>query len=263
MGCERLAVRVCSPRLMKKVSAEIENKIKKLRKKGLSHREIARVLKIGLGTAVNYSREITLTSQQKQLLRKKGYQKSIAKLSISQRRDASLKGGLNNIKNLHPKYSKPQLLYMLKDFYQRNSRVPTKKDFAAHYGSFVRIFGAWNIAIKEAGLSPNPVLFAKKHYANDGHKCDSLAEKIIDDWLFSRNIQHERNIHYFDTKFTADFKIGDTFIEFFGLHGQLKRYDVLMRKKMKLIQQHNLKLISIFPNDIFPTLQLDSILKGL
>jgi hypothetical protein len=36
----------------------------------------------------------------------------------------------------------------------------------------------------------------KKYIAKDGHKCDSFAEKIIDDWLYSNNVEHQRNIPY-------------------------------------------------------------------
>jgi len=248
---------------MKKTEKKTQSKIKQLRHLGKSYREIAKSLHIGLGTVFVYARSVHLTKKQHHLLSYRGYEKCLGRLSKKQRHLASLKGGINNAKHPKLKYSKELLLSLLKDFYTQNGRLPTKRDFVPQYGSFFRVFGTWNHAIREAGLDPNPVLFAKKHVANDGHRCDSLAEKIIDDWLYARNVHHERNVPYFNTKFTADFKVNDIIIEFFGLHGQLKRYDVLMRKKMKLIQQHHLKLISIFPNDIFPTLRLDSILKGL
>jgi len=49
-------------------------------------------------------------------------------------------------------------------------------------------------------------MFAKKYTANDEHHCDSLAEKIIDDWLYARKIEHKRKIHYPDNKaLTVDF----------------------------------------------------------
>ena len=56
------------------------------------------------------------------------------------------------------------------------------------YGEAREIFGSWNNAVEAAGFKPNPVLFAEKHTADDGHHCDSLAEKIIDDWLNSQKI---------------------------------------------------------------------------
>lgn len=101
-------------------------------------------------------------------------------------------------------------------------------------------------------------MFAKKWIANDGHKCDSLAEKIIDDWLFARKIVHKRTVPYPENQsFTADFVVGNIWIEFFGLFGEHKRYDELRRMKLDLTKKHNLKLIEIYPNQLFPVNKLD------
>lgn len=248
---------------MKTISVEIQEEIKKLRLKGKSHREIGKFLHVAPGTALVYSKEIYITPTQHRNLILKTYKKGLGKLTKEERHRASLKGGLNNRKNLIPKYTKDQLLRVLKDFYNQNNRIPTKRDFVPTYGAFIRIFHTWNNAIIEAGFSPNPVLFAKKYIANDGHKCDSLAEKIIDDWLTSRHINHIKNARYDKTKFTADFKIGETFIEFFGLHGQLKSYDRLMKNKLRYIHMHKYKLIALHPNDIFPKSKLDQKLNTL
>lgn len=112
-------------------------------------------------------------------------------------------------------------------------------------------------------FSPNPVLFAKKFVANDGHWCDSLAEKIIDDWLFSRKIEHKVNFPYPNARFTVDFKVKDVYIEFFGLKGQLKSYDRLMKQKMQIIKRHHIKLLSIYPKDLFPNCRLKTVLKSI
>lgn len=112
-------------------------------------------------------------------------------------------------------------------------------------------FGTWNKTIKKAGFYPNPVLFAKKQIAGDGHQCDSLSEKIIDDWLTSKKIIHQKNVYYPDSKYTADFKVNDIFIEFFGLYG-VKEYNRNLAKKLKFIKDNQLKIIKIYPQDIFP-----------
>ena len=243
------------------ITKEIQKKIKQLRRKGKSHREISKILKVSLGTSFKYSQRIRLTKKQHRYLVTQNYKNGLGKLTKEEHHSASIKGGENNRKNLTPKYSRDQLLKLLKDFYINNGRMPTKKDFLSKYGCYFRNFGTWNNAIREAGFSPNPVLFAKKFLSNDGHKCDSFSEKIIDDWLYARKIPHERNVRYDSTKFTVDFKVGNTYIEFFGLHGQLKRYDTLMKKKLRYIRSHKLKLISLFPKDIFPQCNLDQILK--
>ncbi len=246
---------------MKVIAKEIQKKVKQLRRKGKSHRQIARILNIGLGTAFYYSCGVRLTKIQHQYLMNQSYKKGLGRLTYRDRLLASSKGGINNRINLKPKYSRDKLITLLKDFYTQHKRIPTKRDFMPMYGSFFRTFGTWNNAIRKAGFSPNPVLFAKKYIANDGHKCDSLAEKIIDDWLTARKIPHERNIQYFDTRFTADFKIGNTLVEFFGLHNQLKRYDFLMKKKLKMIKKHKLSLIPLYPEDVFPTVKLGEKIK--
>ncbi len=153
-----------------------------------------------------------------------------------------------------------KIIERIKLFYKNNKRIPFKKEMWGSYQAARRIFGTWNKAIIAAGFKPNPVKFAVKYIANDDHKCDSLAEKIIDDWLYARKIAHDRNIHYLDTKFTADFKVKNTLIEFFGLQGQLKRYDFLMKMKLRLIKENKLSVISIYPKDLFPKSKLNEIL---
>lgn len=106
-------------------------------------------------------------------------------------------------------------------------------------------------------------MFAKKYIANDGHKCDSLAEKIIDDWFYARKIPHQINVPYEGTKMTADFEVNGTLVEFFGLRGQLKSYDRLADKKEQLIKNRKLKVISLYPKNLFPKNQLHTLLKSL
>ena len=105
------------------------------------------------------------------------------------------------------------------------------------------------------------MLFAKKFIAKDGHICDSFAEKIIDDWLYSNNVEHQRNIPYPNGSYTADFLIKGELIEFLGLNGELKEYDKNTKLKEKLAEKHKLKLIKIYPKDLFPVNHLSEIIK--
>lgn len=114
-----------------------------------------------------------------------------------------------------------------------------------------KFFGTWNNAVREAGFDPNPVLFANHHLANDGHKCDSLAEKIIDDFLNERQVMHERNAPYPLGNYTVDFKIGSLYVEYFGLSGELKKYDILKRQKLRIVRQYKIKLIEVYPKDLY------------
>ncbi len=248
---------------MKKLPKNVQRDACFLRSKGNSLRDIAKKLHIALGSAHLYTKQAHLPKSQQVELQRRGYKKGIARLSLSTMGDARRKGGFNSSHHFQIQYSKEHLLQLLHNFAIKHNRMPTKRDFYNHNRAFIRVFGSWNVAIRDAGFSPNPVLFAKKHTANDGHKCDSFAEKIIDDWLTTKKISHERSVPYLHTRFTADFKIGDTVVEFFGLHGQLKRYDYLMKKKLKIIQKYKLKVISLFPKDIFPKIQLDTLLGNL
>ena len=146
----------------------------------------------------------------------------------------------------------------------KNSRIPLKREAYAYYKVARKYFGTWNNAVKAAGFEPNPVMFAKKYIAKDGDKCDSLAEKIIDDYLFRRKIKHIRNFPYPGNKgFTVDFKIGNNWVEFFGLSGQLKRYDCLKNRKLKLTRKLGINLIKIYPRDLFPVGKLSRKLNFL
>lgn len=155
------------------------------------------------------------------------------------------------------KYTKEVVLKIISDFFIKNDRIPVKREMYACYHVARTFFGSWNNAIEAAGFVPNPVMFAKKYIAKDGDKCDSLAEKIIDDYLSRRKIRHIRSYPYPGKDgFTVDFKIGKFWIEFFGLSGQLKRYDHLKRRKLRLVKNLGINLIKIYPKDLFPVNKL-------
>lgn len=151
----------------------------------------------------------------------------------------------------------------IKEFYKINERIPFKQEMWGIYNSVRRIFGTWNNAIIAAGFKPNPVKFANKYIAKDGHKCDSMAEKIIDDWLFAKKIKHEIKVPYHYQHMTSDFKINDTYVEFFGLLGQNEKYDRLAKEKETYCREKNLKVIKIYPNDLFPKNTLNQIFAKL
>ncbi len=248
---------------MNKLSKDTQRQIKAYRKNGYTHRQIAELLRVSLGSAAHYSKRIKLTELQKKHINERNYQKSLGKISHEKRVIASKKGGLNSPNHFIQKYTRKQIIQIIRDFKKRNGRIPIKKDYVGLYRAVLRIFGTWNSAIQAAGLPINPILFSKKHIANDGHKCDSLAEKIIDDWFSSRKIFHERNVKYGNTRFTSDFKVNNTYIEFFGLQGQLKSYDLLMSKKKILVRKLGIRLISLYPQDLFPKSRLDQVFADL
>lgn len=151
---------------------------------------------------------------------------------------------------------KEEILNLIRNFCKQNNLIPLKREITYYRAARGR-FGTWNNAIIAAGFEPNPVMFAKKHIAKDGHRCDSLAERIIDDWLFARKIVHKRSVPYPGKKIlTVDFVVKNYFVEFFGLYGEHRRYDELRKEKLKLARRYNLNLVKIYPKDIFPISKL-------
>lgn len=90
--------------------------------------------------------------------------------------------------------------------------------------------------------------------------CDSFSEMIIDNWLYIRRIFHERNIPYGEHNMTADFKVKETFIEFIGLR-EIKNYDINLERKGLFWKENKLKVITIYPKDLYPENKLAEILS--
>ena len=158
--------------------------------------------------------------------------------------------------------TRDKVIESIRNFYEKHGRIPVKREMWGIYKPARKYFGTWNNAIEAAGFEPNPVLFAKRQFANDGHVCDSVAEKIIDDYLFENGIEHKRNIPYPEGLYTADFKVGRKIIEYFGLAGEHKRYDELKKIKQGIAKTFNLQLIEIYPKDLYPLHNLKRILKS-
>lgn len=150
------------------------------------------------------------------------------------------------------KYTKQFVINIVQDFYHKHMRIPVKYELQYLYEPARKCFSTWNKAIEAAGFDTNPVLFAKHYVAKDGHKCDSLAEKIVDDWLFKRNILHRIHVPYpWNNGMKCDFLINNIWVELFGLEGQHNKYDELRRKKLKLVKKHNLKLLILSLKNVY------------
>ncbi|MEK7173391.1 MAG: hypothetical protein AAB740_05490 [Patescibacteria group bacterium] len=159
------------------------------------------------------------------------------------------------------KISKEQIIKEIQNFYQENDRIPVKREYS-HYNATRDRFGNWNNAIAAAGFKPNPVLYAEKQVAKDGHKCDSLAEMIIDDWMFKNKIEHEREVFYPNSKkLKVDFVANGQWIEFFGLAGEVKGYNDVIKRKLAIIKKHKIPFMALYPKDIFPISRLDKIIN--
>ena len=122
------------------------------------------------------------------------------------------------------------------------------------------IFGSWLNALIEADVledGTRPTSRGVHSIAKDGHVCLSLGEKTIDDFLFLSGIPHDKEPRYPEGNYRGDFKVGNTFIEYFGLTGNAE-YDAKTKKKIGICQKHGITLIAIYPQDLVSQRQLES-----
>lgn len=127
------------------------------------------------------------------------------------------------------------------------------------------VFGSWLNALIQAGIledSTRKTSRGIQSIAKDGHICLSLGEKTIDDFLSSRGIQHEKEPRYPEGNYRADFKVGDSFIEYFGLAGN-PEYDIKTKAKIRLCRKHEIKLIALYPQDLISQKKLESKLSTI
>jgi len=121
------------------------------------------------------------------------------------------------------------------------------------------VFGSWFNALLESGVLEEGTRKTGRGtmcLAKDGCICLSLAEKKIDDWLYHHKIRHKKepkypkdNVLNPNEGFRADWKVGDTLIEFFGLKGT-ERYDQKSEVKRQLCKKHNINLIELHQGDL-------------
>lgn len=163
-----------------------------------------------------------------------------------------------------------ELIKIIKETAKKLKRVPARRELKRINGSCRKVFGSWNKGIVAAGLKPNRSHENRMYKrittkAIDGHSCDSISELLIDNWFIKNKIRHERNVSYPNTNHKADWGInfkGETiFVEYFGLAKDSPRYDRSIAKKKALCSKHKIKLIEVYPWDLYPEKNLDTKLK--
>lgn len=121
------------------------------------------------------------------------------------------------------------------------------------FDGYKKVYGSWLQALDAAGVIEGGIRKTSRGYAclaKDGHECFSLGEKIIDDYLYTHNIPHEKEPYYpGGRKFRADWKVGLYFIEFWGLEGD-EDYDKKIEEKKSTAHQYQIPLIEINVEDL-------------
>jgi hypothetical protein len=152
-------------------------------------------------------------------------------------------------------YNKEQVLEEIKKFFNEHSVTPSSKTNIILGNAAKRHYGSWNNAIEASGLPKNTQWMNRKNLkCKDGHKADSISEMLIDNWLFENEIPHERAKSYPSAKCNSDFYLTtrDVYVEYFGLYGAHKNYDAKVELKRQICKEQNLKLIELFPSDLYP-----------
>jgi len=151
-------------------------------------------------------------------------------------------------------YTKDQIINEILKMHSETNLTPQKRSCNGRlYHAAIRFFGTWNKFIKSCGLNPNRGRYRTKHLkCRDGHKSDSLSEKIIDDWLYANNILHERSKKYPNTKLTCDFYLvdSDLWVEYFGLY-DVKEYQDTMKIKQNIAKQNHFRFLALTPQHLY------------
>ena len=92
---------------------------------------------------------------------------------------------------------------------------------------------------------------------------DSVSEAVVDNWLAEHIITHNRHTNYPGTNYKADWSVGNVFLEYFGLANDSPRYDRSLKYKLLLWKRLKIKLIPIYPKDLYPVNQLNRKLSFL
>lgn len=167
-------------------------------------------------------------------------------------------------------YTQEELLNIIRNSARKLKRVPARRELRGVDNAYKRFFGSWNNAVIAAGLLPNrshnqQMYKCARTKALDGHLCDSVSELIIDNWLTKNKLKHKRNIPYPKTNHKADWGIdlkGRTiFIEYFGLAKDSPRYDRTVERKKDICRKYKIKLISIYPKDVYPLKDINDTLR--
>jgi hypothetical protein len=130
------------------------------------------------------------------------------------------------------------------------------------------VYGSWLRTIKETGyLGENDYIrnsFGYRVVAKDGHICNSLAEKNIDDWLYIHKIDHIKEPPYpnnvrklMKSNVRADWLIGNTYVEYFGLQTE-ENYQKKTSAKIVACNVLGIDLKVLYPGDEY---HLDVIFK--
>lgn len=186
-------------------------------------------------------------------------------LTPSQLRQKAKNFGLVKNKDKSIKwYDKEQILEDLENAIKEHGRVPMIVELQ-NWGlpsdkTFSRYFGSFTKACEEIGVERpcySKVLFSDGvFYDLNNNCCLSRTELLISNFLIENNFNIEKEYYYNNIipveecgNKRFDWKIGDKYIEFFGLEGY-REYSKNSKKKIQLCEKYNVSLLALYTPDI-------------
>ena len=164
------------------------------------------------------------------------------------------------------RYTNEDLLNFLKQYFAETGEQPAADIFREHDDkypdpiNYQRRFGSWDNAMIEAGMKLNSSMRGKRSLAEDGHHCDSIRERQVDEFLYKHGIPHERDVLYpIHDQYNpnglrrCDFFLNDregnpVFIEYAGMNTE--EYLKALDAKKKLAEFEGIRLIIITSREL-------------
>lgn len=160
-------------------------------------------------------------------------------------------------------YDKEDLLEQLEHVIREMGRVPMLTELQDHglpsEKTFKRYFGGLTKACELIGVErPNYNQIVDRLYQDDNHNlCLSKVELDISNFLIQQNISFIKEYNYKNVipsdiagQRRFDWKIGDKYIEYFGLINHT-HYKSEADKKIQMCKQFNINLLALYPDNIY------------
>jgi hypothetical protein len=114
----------------------------------------------------------------------------------------------------------------------RNKKIVL--DYLSYYGLPIRADGIKN---------------KERIKCKDGHMVRSYYERAFDNYMHKEGIEHEYDVRLpFNKRYMADFKVGDVYVEIWGMMSW-KKYREGRKKKLMLYEENGATLLEVFPED--------------
>jgi len=172
-------------------------------------------------------------------------------------------------------YNKETLILEFQDFAKELGRTPISIEISAnknmaHHMTYVRYFGSYTNACKEAGLVPcydNSLYVTHVYYSNNNDLCLSQAELQITNLFINNGVKYQKEVMYRDlvkddySGFKrCDWVVENIVVEYFGMP-ERESYQKRIVEKRELCAKNDIQLLELYPEDIGRGKCLDGLVR--